>query len=109
MWRAVTSGKSRVGTSRSERSRTSVATSAIVVGVVALGAAIFGFTSYSNKQDAAKLAQPRQLPRGLRREVRSAVVPRRSAVDVEGQLPALGPAAGRRREAAVGAGVGHAV
>lgn len=28
----------------------------IVVGVVALGAAIFGFTSYSNKQDAAKLA-----------------------------------------------------
>lgn len=29
----------------------------IVVGVVALGAAIFGFTSYSNKQDAAKLAQ----------------------------------------------------
>jgi hypothetical protein len=30
---------------------------AIVVGVVALGAAIFGFTSYSNKQDAAKLAQ----------------------------------------------------
>jgi hypothetical protein len=30
---------------------------AILVGVVALGAAIFGFTSYSNKQDAAKLAQ----------------------------------------------------
>jgi len=29
----------------------------IVVGVVALGAAIFGFTSYSNKQDSAKLAQ----------------------------------------------------
>ena len=29
----------------------------IVVGVVALGAAIFGFTSYSNKQDTAKLAQ----------------------------------------------------
>jgi hypothetical protein len=29
----------------------------IVVGVVALGAAIFGFTSYSNKKDAAKLAQ----------------------------------------------------
>ena len=31
----------------------------IVVGVVALSAAIFGFTSYSNKQDAAKLAQSR--------------------------------------------------
>jgi hypothetical protein len=29
----------------------------IVVGVVALGAAIFGFTSYSNKQDAGKLAR----------------------------------------------------
>ena len=29
----------------------------IVVGVVALAAGIFGFTSYSNKQDAAKLAQ----------------------------------------------------
>ena len=29
----------------------------IVVGVVALSAAIFGFTSYSNKQDAAKLAR----------------------------------------------------
>ena len=29
----------------------------IVVAVVALGAAIFGFTSYSNKQDAAKLGQ----------------------------------------------------
>jgi hypothetical protein len=29
----------------------------ILVGVVALSAAIFGFTSYSNKQDAAKLAQ----------------------------------------------------
>jgi hypothetical protein len=29
----------------------------IVVGVVALGVAIFGFTSYSNKQDATKLAQ----------------------------------------------------
>lgn len=29
----------------------------IVVGVVAIGAAIFGFTSYSNKQDAAKLGQ----------------------------------------------------
>lgn len=29
----------------------------IVVGVVALAVAIFGFTSYSNKQDAAKLAQ----------------------------------------------------
>ncbi|MCU1279915.1 MAG: hypothetical protein JWM53_3461 [bacterium] len=28
----------------------------IVVGVVALGAAIFGFTSYSNKKDAAKLS-----------------------------------------------------
>lgn len=30
---------------------------AIVVGVVALAAGIFGFTSYSNRQDAAKLAQ----------------------------------------------------
>jgi hypothetical protein len=29
----------------------------ILVGVVALSAAIFGFTSYSNKQDATKLAQ----------------------------------------------------
>jgi hypothetical protein len=29
----------------------------IAVGVVALGAAIFGFTSYSNKQDAGRLAQ----------------------------------------------------
>ncbi len=29
----------------------------ILVGVVALGAAIFGFTSYSNRQDASKLAQ----------------------------------------------------
>jgi hypothetical protein len=29
----------------------------ILVGVVALSAAIFGFTSYSNKQDAMKLAQ----------------------------------------------------
>lgn len=29
----------------------------IVVGVVALSAAIFGFTTYSNKQDAAKLAR----------------------------------------------------
>ena len=29
----------------------------ILVGVVALSAAIFGFTSYSNKEDAAKLAQ----------------------------------------------------
>jgi hypothetical protein len=29
----------------------------IVVGVVALSAAIFGFTSYSNKQDAGKLAR----------------------------------------------------
>ena len=29
----------------------------ILVGVVAVGAAIFGFTSYSNKQDQAKLAQ----------------------------------------------------
>ncbi len=29
----------------------------IIVAVVALGAAIFGFTSYSNKQDATKLAQ----------------------------------------------------
>jgi hypothetical protein len=29
----------------------------IMVGVVALGVAILGFTSYSNKQDAAKLAQ----------------------------------------------------
>jgi hypothetical protein len=29
----------------------------ILVGVVAVGAAIFGFTSYSNRQDAAKLAQ----------------------------------------------------
>ena len=28
----------------------------IVVGVVALGAGIFGFTSYSNKKDTAKLA-----------------------------------------------------
>ncbi len=30
---------------------------AILVGVVALSAAIFGFTTYSNRQDAAKLAQ----------------------------------------------------
>jgi hypothetical protein len=30
---------------------------AILVGVVAIGAAIFGFTSYSNKQDATKLSQ----------------------------------------------------
>ncbi len=29
----------------------------ILVGVVAVGAAIFGFTSYSNRQDATKLAQ----------------------------------------------------
>jgi hypothetical protein len=29
----------------------------IVVGVVALSVAIFGFTSYSNKQDAGKLAR----------------------------------------------------
>jgi hypothetical protein len=29
----------------------------IVIGVVAVGAAIFGFTSYSNRQDASKLAQ----------------------------------------------------
>ncbi len=29
----------------------------IVVGVVAVGVMIFGFTTYSNKQDAAKLAQ----------------------------------------------------
>ncbi len=29
----------------------------ILVGVVGLSAAIFGFTSYSNKQDATKLAQ----------------------------------------------------
>lgn len=29
----------------------------IVVAVVALGAAIFGYTSYSSRQDAAKLAQ----------------------------------------------------
>ena len=29
----------------------------ITIGVVALGAVIFGFTSYSNKQDAGKLAQ----------------------------------------------------
>jgi len=29
----------------------------ILVAVVAMGAAIFGFTSYSNRQDAAKLAQ----------------------------------------------------
>ena len=29
----------------------------IVIGVVALGAGIFGFTSYSNKKDAGKLAQ----------------------------------------------------
>jgi hypothetical protein len=29
----------------------------IAVAVVGLGAAIFGFTSYSNKQDAAKLGQ----------------------------------------------------
>jgi hypothetical protein len=29
----------------------------ILIGVALLGAAIFGFTSYSNKQDASKLAQ----------------------------------------------------
>lgn len=29
----------------------------IIAGVVALGAGIFGFTSYSNKQDGAKLAR----------------------------------------------------